>query len=83
MFLEINTPYTKWFDRMCEYGFVENVDFNSDKKVQVRLEGNRSVSREIINHHLTIEMAKQLCMLARNEKGRQAREYFINRFLEE
>lgn len=34
MFLEINTPYSKWFNRMCEYGFVENVDYLTlDKKV--------------------------------------------------
>lgn len=33
---------------------------------------------KIINHQLTIEMAKELCMLQRNEKGKQARTYFIN-----
>lgn len=77
MFLEIETPYPKWFSRMCEYGFTENLDFKTDKNVRVQLEGNRNVSREVINHNLTIEMAKQLCMLARNDKGREAREYFI------
>lgn len=77
MFLEIETPYHKWFSRMCEYGFTEHVDFNLDKNVRVQLEGKRQVSREVIDHSLTIEMAKQLCMLARNEKGREAREYFI------
>ena len=25
--LEVQTPYKKWFDRMCEYGFAENSDF--------------------------------------------------------
>ena len=29
MFLEIGTQYTKWFERMCEYGFSENVDFRA------------------------------------------------------
>lgn len=77
MYLEIETPYPKWFSRMCEYGFTENLDFKADKNVRVQLEGNRNVSREVIDHKLTIEMAKQLCMLARNEKGKQAREYFI------
>ena len=52
-------------------------DFKADKNVRVQLEGNRNVSREVIDHKLTIEMAKQLCMLARNDKGREAREYFI------
>ena len=77
MFLEIETPYPKWFSRMCEYGFTENIDFNTDKKVRLQKEGNRNVNREVVDHSLTIEMAKQLCMLARNDKGRQAREYFI------
>lgn len=77
MFLEIETPYPKWFSRMCEYGFTENIDFNTDKKVRVQKEGNRNVNREVTEHSLTIEMAKQLCMLARNDKGREAREYFI------
>lgn len=76
MFLEINTPYAKWFNRMCEYGFVENVDYLTlDKKV---LRGDGTVMPKArLEHELTIEMAKQLCMLARNEKGREAREYFI------
>lgn len=77
MFLEIETPYPKWFSRMCEYGFTENIDFNTDKKVRLQKEGNRNVNREVVDHNLTIEMAKQLCMLARNDKGREAREYFI------
>lgn len=77
MFLEVETPYHKWFPRMCEYGFVEEHDFNTDKNVRVQIEGNREVTREIIDHQLTIEMAKELCMLQRNEKGKQARQYFI------
>ena len=77
MYLEIETPYHKWFSRMCEYGFTEHIDFNLDKNVRVQSEGKRQVSREVIDHNLTIEMAKQLCMLARNNKGREAREYFI------
>lgn len=76
MFLEINTPYSKWFNRMCEYGFVENVDyFTVDKKVF--REDGRVMPQTQFEHDLTIEMAKQLCMLARNDKGREAREYFI------
>lgn len=74
MFLEIETPYPKWFNRMCEYGFVENIDYRvTDKKVHNSNGGRQSIAE----HELTIEMAKQLCMLARNDKGREAREYFI------
>lgn len=77
MFLEIETGYKDWFPRMCEYGFIAGVDFNPLKKERVQIEGNRKVKRTVTDHDLTIEMAKQLCMLARNDKGREAREYFI------
>ena len=39
--LAIETPYHKWFPRMCEYGFTEGEDFNSDKNVRVQIEGSR------------------------------------------
>ena len=76
MFLEISTPYTMWFNRMCEYGFVENVDYMTDHKKVIRADG-KIMPQTQLEHNLTIEMAKQLCMLARNDKGREAREYFI------
>ncbi|MDY3973470.1 MAG: phage antirepressor KilAC domain-containing protein [Veillonella caviae] len=76
MFLEIETPYTKWFSRMCEYGFEENLDYMTVDKNVLRSDGTIMPQRQY-NHQLTLDMAKQLCMLARNEKGRQAREYFI------
>lgn len=75
-FLEINTPYPKWFGRMCEYGFIENVDYTTEDK-KVRRSDGAVMPQTQLEHNLTIEMAKQLCMLARNEKGKQAREYFI------
>ncbi len=75
--LGIETPYHKWFTRMCEYGFAEGEDFNSDKNVRVQKEGNRDVAREVIDHQLTIPMAKELCMLQRNDKGKLFRQYFI------
>lgn len=75
--LEVKTAYKDWFPRMCEYGFVEGVDFNPLKNEQVRIEGNREVTREIADHQLSIPMAKEICMLQRSEKGRQFRKYFI------
>ncbi len=73
-FLEIQTPYKKWFDRMAEYGFAEKNDYFEvlDKNVQ-----NLSGGRPATDHALTIDMAKEICMLQRNEKGKQARQYFI------
>ena len=77
MFLDVRTPYHKWLPRMCEYGFEDGKDFNTDKNVRVELEGKREVTREIVNHMLTLDMAKEIAMLQRNEKGKQARRYFI------
>lgn len=77
MFLGIETRYNDWFNRMLQYGFTEGNDFNLLKKEQVQIEGKREVRREVVDHILTLDMAKELCMLARNEKGKQARHYFL------
>lgn len=74
MFLEISTRYNDWFKRMCEYGFVESVDYTPITQKRVTAQGNTTKQTD---HNLSLEMAKQLCMLARNDKGREAREYFI------
>ena len=76
--LEVKTAYKDWFPRMCEYGFSEGVDFNPLNFEQVRMDGQRKVSREITDHQITIPMAKELCMLQRTEKGKFWRQYFIN-----
>lgn len=73
-FLEIKTQYTKWFERMAEYGFVENQDFQAISQKRLTAQGN---STEYIDHVLTIDTAKEISMIQRNEKGKQARQYFI------
>ena len=75
--LGIKTAYKDWFPRMCEYGFAEGVDFNPLNFEQVRSEGNREVKRVITDHQLTLDMAKQICMIQRSDLGRQYREYFL------
>jgi len=75
--LEIKTAYKDWFPRMCEYGFTEGTDFNPLIFEQVRKEGTREVVREMTDHALTIQMAKELCMIQRTEIGRKFRQYFI------
>lgn len=62
---------------MCEYGFAEGQDFNPLKIERVHQEGGRMVSRMVDDAILTIDMAKEICMLQRNEKGKQARQYFL------
>jgi phage anti-repressor protein len=69
-FLQVGTPYTIWFPRMVEYGFVEGTDF-----LTKMLESTGG--RPGINHEMTISMAKEICMLQRTERGKQARLYFI------
>ena len=76
-FLGVTTRYNDWFPRMVEYGFTEGKDFNLLKNEQVRFEGNREVTRELIDHLLTIDMAKEICMIQRTEVGKKARQYFI------
>ncbi len=62
---------------MCEYGFTEGEDFNPLKIERVQNEGERMVARTVDDAVLTIDMAKELCMIQRNEKGKQARQYFL------
>ena len=76
-FLEVGADYRHWFPRMCEYGFTAGVDFNPVKIDRVQMEGNRTVNREVDDAALTIDMAKEICMIQRSEKGKQARQYFI------
>ena len=74
--LEVKTPYKKWFDRMCEYGFTENSDFVSVDKNVFRSDGTEMPQMQY-DHQRTINMAKELCMIQRTEKGKQCRQYFI------
>ena len=68
--LQIKTAYKDWFPRMCEYGFFEGTDFCS-------FLSESSGGRPAVNHQLTIDMAKQLCMIQRTDIGRKFRQYFI------
>ena len=73
-FLEIGTRFDKWFIRMCEYGFNENDDFIRVAQKCPTLGGTQT----IIDYAITLDMAKEISMLQRTEKGKQARTYFIN-----
>lgn len=73
-FLGIAERFSKWWDRMIGYGFTENIDFTSVQKSTVV---NNGAEKPIIDHIMKLDMAKELCMLARNDKGKQARQYFL------
>lgn len=69
-FLEVGSEYSHWFKRMCEYGFTEGQDFSP---FLTESTGGRPAQDAAIS----IDMAKEICMLQRNEKGKVARQYFI------
>lgn len=73
-FLEVNSNYTTWFSRMCEYGFTENLDYST---CFPNLESENHGGQNKIDHLLKLDMAKELAMIQRTEKGKQARQYFI------
>ena len=72
-FLEVDTPYTQWFDRMIDYGFTENTDFKGLSQKSEKPIGGRPR----IDHVMTLDMAKEVAMIQRTDRGKQARQYFI------
>lgn len=74
--LEVKEKYTQWFKRMCEYGFSENSDYIMLSE-KTETNNPKNPTAEIINHQLTLDMAKEICMIQRSEKGKQCRQYFI------
>lgn len=71
--------FSKWFERYSGYGFVQGVDFSTpNKKVRVQIEGTRKVQREVDDIDMSVDMAKQICMLQRTEKGKEIRQYLID-----
>ena len=70
--LGIKVHLSTWFKRMCEYGFEENIDFSILKS------GNPNGGiAKIDDYIITIDMAKELCMIQRSDIGREFRKYFI------
>jgi len=68
-FLEVRSEFRNWIkNRIHQYSFIQGSDF---------IAGNFLPGSDQIDYHLTIDMAKELSMVERNEKGKQARKYFI------
>jgi major structural protein len=72
-FLEVETRFNDWISRMMNYGFVENVDY----QVLLKNEYNLSGGRPSTDYALTLDTAKEISMIQRSEKGKLARQYFI------
>ncbi|ARK28759.1 phage antirepressor KilAC domain-containing protein [Halalkalibacter krulwichiae] len=69
-FLEVKTDYKDWFPRMVTYGFEEGLDFSS-------FLSESTGGRPKRDHHIKLDMAKEIAMIQRTEKGKQARQYFL------
>ena len=75
--LEIKTAFKDWFPRMTAYGFEENQDFIL--VAQKRATNNPKNPITTCNdYQISIDMAKQICMIQRTDKGKQYRQYFID-----
>lgn len=72
--LEVGTKFATWFPRMAEYGFAENVDY---KTCYPNLGSENHGGQNMVDYNISVDMAKQICMIQRSEKGRQYREYFL------
>ncbi|ECA4811396.1 hypothetical protein G6K67_000471 [Salmonella enterica subsp. enterica serovar Rubislaw] len=73
-FLEVGKRFASWItERLTEYKFVENQDYISFSQNREKPQGGRPTK----DYHLTLDTAKELAMVERNEKGRQIRRYFI------
>ncbi len=77
--LDIGRPFAGWFrQRVKEYGFSEGEDFTEVGNNLAFQNGKASHGGHNRREYLiTIDMAKELAMVERNERGRQARRYFI------
>lgn len=70
-FLESKRDFPTWFkDRIEKYGFIEGQDFTT-------ISGKSKIGRPSIEYYISLDMAKELSMVENNDKGRQARQYFI------
>ena len=70
-FLEVTERFSNWFERQMQFGFEENIDFTGCKFF------NTQANQELQDYILKIDMAKELAMLSKSEKGKEIRKYFI------
>lgn len=70
--LEVQTRFNDWFPRMREYGFSEGTDFYSE------MSKTSDGGRPSVDYQISLDMAKEICMIQRTEKGKEVRRYFLD-----
>lgn len=70
-FLEVTERFNNWFNRQLQYGFEENRDYVGCKVF------NTLAKQELLDYEIKLDMAKEIAMIQRSEKGKQARQYFL------
>lgn len=73
--LNIGTEFAKWFSRMCEYGFSTENDYS---EVIVKNDENSKGGRPATDYEISVDMAKQICMIQRTPEGKAVRQYLID-----
>lgn len=76
-FLEVRRDYTNWFKQMVGYGFSEGQDYSLIEEETAGHPVSPNLARPRHNHIITLDMAKEISMIQRTERGKQARQYFI------
>ncbi len=79
-FLELGRDFSNWIKaRIAQYGFEEGEDFMCVENLSSpKRASSKSRKQKVKDYFLTLDMAKELAMVERNEKGKQARRYFID-----
>ncbi len=70
-FLEVTERFGNWMKRQFQYGFIENIDYVGCKVF------NTLANKELDDYALSIDCSKEISMLQKSDKGKQARKYFI------
>jgi anti-repressor protein len=74
-FLEIKENFPKWITRMFDYGFTQNTDYQA---INIFVDASNGIGgTNKTDYALTLDCAKEIAMIQRSIKGKQAREYFI------